>query len=189
MFGTIFNASDVSFWPVHKVLDQNKNYFLLLDFTFWNHVQNNLDRSKNFLDLQKDKASHTAWISIWMTKHQILFILGWYKFLVCLETISRNCLSFGHSDWHPSSVIKVINSYGYLLHRAGIFKAHRLFFLPNFPGPTFIPCPTFILEARVDRKPITYLPCVMLVRELFKKLWFKMSMCKSLYMMELFINA
>ena len=32
---------------------------------------------------------------------------------------------------------------GYLLHRTCVFKALRLFFLPNFPGPTFIP------EARV----------------------------------------
>ena len=38
-------------------------------------------------------------------KDQILFILGWYKFLVCLECISKNGLSFGHSDWRPSSVI------------------------------------------------------------------------------------
>ena len=30
-----------------------------------------------------------------------------------------------------------------------VFKALRLFFLPNFPGPTFIPCPTSIPEARV----------------------------------------
>ena len=33
--------------------------------------------------------------------------------------------------------------------RAYLFKAVRLFFLPNFPGPTFIPCPTSIPEARV----------------------------------------
>ena len=38
---------------------------------------------------------------------------------------------------------------GYLLHRTCVFNALRLFFLPNFPGPTFIPCPTFIPEARV----------------------------------------
>ena len=30
-----------------------------------------------------------------------------------------------------------------------MFKALRLFFLPNFPDPTFIPCPTSIPEARV----------------------------------------
>ena len=35
---------------------------------------------------------------------KILFILGLYKFLACLERISRNGLSFGHSGWHPSSV-------------------------------------------------------------------------------------
>ena len=32
---------------------------------------------------------------------------------------------------------------GYLLHRIYVFMALRLFFLPNFPGPTSIP------EARV----------------------------------------
>ena len=37
----------------------------------------------------------------------------------------------------------------YLLHRTCVFKALHLFFLPNFPGPTFIPCPTSIEEARV----------------------------------------
>ena len=37
----------------------------------------------------------------------------------------------------------------FLLHKTCIFKALRLFFLPNFPGPMFIPCPTSILEARV----------------------------------------
>ena len=38
---------------------------------------------------------------------KIIFILGLYKFLACLECISRNGLSFGHSYWHPSSVIDV----------------------------------------------------------------------------------
>ena len=39
---------------------------------------------------------------------------------------------------------------GYLLHRTCVFKALRLFFLQNFPGPTFIPCSTSILKARVS---------------------------------------
>ena len=38
---------------------------------------------------------------------------------------------------------------GYLLHRTCVFKALRLFFLSNFPGPMFIPCPMSIPEARV----------------------------------------
>ena len=42
------------------------------------------------------KKLHAIW--------KILFILGSYEFLACLECISRNGLSFGHSDWHPSSV-------------------------------------------------------------------------------------
>ena len=36
--------------------------------------------------------------------HTILFILELYKFLVFLECISINGLSFGHSDCDPSSV-------------------------------------------------------------------------------------
>ena len=38
---------------------------------------------------------------------------------------------------------------GYLIHRKCLMLAVRLFVLPNFPGPTFIPCPISILEARV----------------------------------------
>ena len=38
---------------------------------------------------------------------------------------------------------------GYSLHRTGVFNALHLFFLPNFPGPTFIPCPTSIPDSRV----------------------------------------
>ena len=34
---------------------------------------------------------------------KIILILGSYKFLACLECISRNGLSFFHSDWDPSS--------------------------------------------------------------------------------------
>ena len=33
-----------------------------------------------------------------------------------------------------------------------LFKALCLFFLPNFPDPTFIPCPMSIPEYRVGRK-------------------------------------
>ena len=35
---------------------------------------------------------------------KIIFILGLYKFVACLECISRNGLSFGHSEWDPRSV-------------------------------------------------------------------------------------
>ena len=37
----------------------------------------------------------------------------------------------------------------YYICRTCVFKALHLFFLPNFPGPTFIPCPTSIPKARV----------------------------------------
>ena len=40
---------------------------------------------------------------------KILFILELYKFLACLECISRNSVSFGHSDLHPSSVYRVLH--------------------------------------------------------------------------------
>ena len=47
---------------------------------------------------------------------------------------------------------------GFLLHKFAhfadalrLFKALRLFFLSNFPGPTFIPCPTSIPETRVNK--------------------------------------
>ena len=42
------------------------------------------------------KKLHAIW--------KILFILGSYEFLACLECISINGLSFGHSDWDPTSV-------------------------------------------------------------------------------------
>ena len=35
---------------------------------------------------------------------KIIFILGSWKFLACLECLSRNGLSFGHSDWDIISV-------------------------------------------------------------------------------------
>ena len=40
-------------------------------------------------------------------------------------------------------------SAGSVLHKTCVYKALHLFFLPNFPDPTFIPCPTSIPEARV----------------------------------------
>ena len=46
--------------------------------------------------------------------------------------------------------IKVIQMVFYSIRYVYLlFKALRLFFLPNFPGPTFIPCTTSIPEARV----------------------------------------
>ena len=43
------------------------------------------------------KKFHAIW--------KILFILGSYEFLACLECISRNGLYFGHLDWDLSSVV------------------------------------------------------------------------------------
>ena len=38
------------------------------------------------------------------------------------------------------------HNFAHFVHALRWFKALRLFFLINFPGPTFIPCPTHILE-------------------------------------------
>ena len=48
----------------------------------------------------------------------------------------------------------VLRTYARLWKRR-IFKAIHLLFLPNFPDPTFIPCPTSIPEARVA-PPISF---------------------------------
>ena len=40
----------------------------------------------------------------------------------------------------------------YFVHALRLFKALRLFFLTNFPGPTVIPCPTSIPDSRVGIK-------------------------------------
>ena len=43
--------------------------------------------------------------------------------------------------------VKLFLTYGYSFFQ--IFLALRLFFLPNLPGPTLIPCPTSITDSRV----------------------------------------
>ena len=54
--------------------------------------------------------------------------------------------------FRPYGLIRVQRGYldGYLLHKTCLFKTLRLFFLPNFSGPTFIPCHTSIPEAGVQ---------------------------------------
>ena len=37
------------------------------------------------------------------------FVLESYKFQACLECISRNGLSFGHSEWHTSTLKYILN--------------------------------------------------------------------------------
>ena len=46
--------------------------------------------------------------------------------------------AFFHALWPFQRVNKGYLD-GYLLHRTCVFKALRLFFLTNIPGPTFIP--------------------------------------------------
>ena len=41
------------------------------------------------------------------------------------------------------------SKFAYLVHALCLFKALRLFFLTNLPGPTVIPCPTSIPDSRV----------------------------------------
>ena len=52
--------------------------------------------------------------------------------------------SFFHGLRIFSSFLGVFNTSLHIL-----FQALRLLFFPNFPGPTFIPCPTSILDSRV----------------------------------------
>jgi hypothetical protein len=57
------------------------------------------------------KNLHAIW--------KILFNLRSYEFLACLECISRNGLSFGHSDWDISRVMEVH-------HRKKIFDIEEI---------------------------------------------------------------
>ena len=64
------------------------------------------------VNLNDQKTSHFYWcISGKLETCRIpnfknsFFILELYKFLAYLECISRNGLSFGHSDWYQSSVL------------------------------------------------------------------------------------
>ena len=43
----------------------------------------------------------------------------------------------------------LLHKFAHFVHALRLFKALRLFFLTNFPGPTVIPCPTFIPDSRV----------------------------------------
>ena len=40
----------------------------------------------------------------------------------------------------------------YIFPFCQLFQALHLFYLPNFPDPTFISCPKSILESRVDMR-------------------------------------
>ena len=43
----------------------------------------------------------------------------------------------------------LLHKFAHFVHALRLFKALRLFFLTNFPGPTVIPCPTSIPDSRV----------------------------------------
>ena len=45
----------------------------------------------------------------------------------------------------------LLHKFAHFFHDLRLFKALRLFFLTNFPGPTVIPCPTSIPDSRVYR--------------------------------------
>ena len=49
----------------------------------------------------------------------------------------------------PGFFIIKIENFCHIFHVLHLFKALRLFFWPNFPGPTFISCSTSIPESRV----------------------------------------
>ena len=44
----------------------------------------------------------------------------------------------------------LLHKFPHFVHALRLFKALRLFFLTNFPGPTVIPCPTSIPDSRVN---------------------------------------
>ena len=44
----------------------------------------------------------------------------------------------------------LLHKFAHFAHDLHLFKALRLFFLTNFPGPTVIPCPTSIPDSRVN---------------------------------------
>ena len=48
----------------------------------------------------------------------------------------------------------LLHKFAHFVHALRLFKALRLFFLTNFPGPTVIPCPTSIPDSRVVYKSI-----------------------------------
>ena len=48
----------------------------------------------------------------------------------------------------------LLHKFAHFVHALRLFKALRLFFLTNFPGPTVIPCPTSIPDSRVDSKKV-----------------------------------
>ena len=43
----------------------------------------------------------------------------------------------------------LLHKFAHFVHDLRLFKALRLFFLTNFPGPTVISCPTSIPDSRV----------------------------------------
>ena len=43
----------------------------------------------------------------------------------------------------------LLHKFAHFVHALRLFKALRLFFLTNFPGPTVIPCPMSIPDCRV----------------------------------------
>ena len=43
----------------------------------------------------------------------------------------------------------LLHKFAHFVHALRLFKALRLFFLTNFPGPTVISCPTSIPDSRV----------------------------------------
>ena len=45
----------------------------------------------------------------------------------------------------------LLHKFALFVHALHLFKALRLFFLTNLPGPTVIPCPTSIPDSRVTK--------------------------------------
>ena len=58
--------------------------------------------------------------------------------------------SYFQTTWATDILKLFIHSF-WLFHALRLFKALRLSFLTSFPEPTFIPCPTSIMDSRVKK--------------------------------------
>ena len=68
--------------------------------------------------------------------YQSHYVYKFWNFPQCLQIFS-SLMGFLQHKFAP------------FVHALRLFKALRLFFLTNFPGPTVIPCPTSIPDSRV----------------------------------------
>ena len=66
----------------------------------------------------------------------------------------------------------LLHRFAHFVHALRLFKALRLFFFTNYPGPTVIPCPTSIPDSRVGN---IYYELTVLIYILWMKVTMKSS--------------